>query len=132
MVTNAHTSLDGIWGTDVFDIVKNAGIQSDYYSIIPESMFGLQDRLLPNKIYAARQELDWGAAVENIEGEIWLAPEGTEEFVASDVVVQVKDGKVTVPAVSGIYNLYIVNGKEVSAPSSGQVIVKPAVRYGMW
>ncbi len=124
VATNAHTSLDGIWGTDVFDIVKNAGIQSDYYSIIPESMFGLQDRLLPNKIYAARQELDWGAAVENIEGEIWLAPEGTEEFVASDVVVQVKDGKVTVPAVSGIYNLYIVNGKEVSAPSSGQVIVE--------
>ncbi len=124
VVTNAHTSLEGIWGTEVFDILKNVGIQSDYYSIIPESMFGLQDRLLPNKIYAARQELDWGTAAQNIKGEIWLAPEGTEEFVESDAVVQVKDGKVVVPDVNGIYKLYIVNGTEVSAPSSGQIIVE--------
>ena len=87
-------------------------------------MFGLQDRLLPNKIYAARQELDWGTAAQNIKGEIWLAPEGTEEFVESDAVVQVKDGKVVVPDVNRIYKLYIVNGTEVSAPSSGQIIVE--------
>ncbi len=59
-------------GTDVFDIVKNAGIQSDYYSIIPGQCL-VWDRLLPNKIRATGQELDWGTAADNIEGEIWLA-----------------------------------------------------------
>ena len=124
VVTNAHTSLDGIWGTDVFDIVKNAGIQSDYYSIIPESMFGLQDRLLPNKIRATGQELDWGTAADNIEGEIWLAPENTENFVESDTIVKVVNGKVKVPDAEGIYKVYIVNGSKISAPSSGQIIVE--------
>ncbi len=124
MATNAHTSLDGIWGTDVFDIVKMPVFKVITIPSSRSQCLVCRTDCCQNKIRATGQELDWGTAADNIEGEIWLAPENTENFVESDTIVKVVNGKVKVPDAEGIYKVYIVNGSKISAPSSGQIIVE--------
>lgn len=123
-ITNKHVSLEGIWGKDVFEIVKNAGVKCGYFSKIPSELLKLQDILLPTQFFMAPgEELDWGLDEGSVDGEIWLAPEGTKEFVKGDQMVQISSGKGNVPTKAGTYKLYIVNGKTVSAPSVGSILV---------
>ncbi|MGN0242548.1 MAG: DNRLRE domain-containing protein [Lachnospiraceae bacterium] len=123
VVTNPHTFPDGYWNHDVFDIVQKSGIESSYYKEMP-SEFIVQNQLLPTNF-----KLDAGALLQfhyedgDIDGEVWLAPEGTETFVESDTVRKLKDSQVTVPYEDEQYRIYIVKDGVASEPSVGEIIL---------
>lgn len=125
VITNKHVSPEGIWGKEVFEIVKQAGVNSGYYSRIPAELLRLQDVLLPTGFYMAPGEaLDLGLAEASVDGELWLAPEGTKEFVQGEQTVRLTGGKGNVPARTGSYKLYMVKGNSVSSPSAGSILIQ--------
>ena len=124
VVTNAHTSAKGIWGLDVFEILANAGPGDEYLARVPESLYNMQDELLSTKFYVApEQELDFKVDQSYLQSEIWLAPEGTQEFTEGNTMTKAADGKIKAPSEAGNYKLYLVNGQEVSQASKGEIIV---------
>ena len=124
VVTNAHTSEKGIWGLDVFEILANAGPGDEYLARVPESLYNMQDELLPTKFYVApEQELDFKVDQSYLQSEIWLAPEGTQEFTEGNTMTKAADGKIKAPSEAGNYKLYLVNGQEVSQASKGEIII---------
>ena len=124
VVTNAHTSEKGIWGLDVFEILANAGPGDEYLARVPESLYNMQDELLSTKFYVApEQELDFKVDQSYLQSEIWLAPEGTQEFTEGNTMTKAADGKIKAPSEAGNYKLYLVNGQEVSQASKGEIIV---------
>ena len=124
VITNKHTNKEGVWGTDVFEILSNAGLESGYLENVPDALYKVQDRLLPTQFYlAADQTLDLNIEQSDINGEIWLAPEGTEDFVEGDDMTRASGGKINTPKSSGSYKLYIVDGENISEPSKGEITV---------
>lgn len=114
----------GIWGDDVFDFVSRCGIKSEYLSYMPKDAYRIQDRLLgPSFFKKADTAIDLGVNDADVDGEVWLAPEGTEVFVEGDNMTRATDGVIYSPKKDGEYRLFVVNGEEVSTPSSGRVIV---------
>ncbi|MGN0242545.1 MAG: dockerin type I repeat-containing protein [Lachnospiraceae bacterium] len=123
VITNPHTVPDGYWDEDAFAIIQAAGIQSSYYDRMPDE-FVVQDHLLPTTF-----KMDPGTTVtfkyqdDEIDGEVWLAPEGTEVFEESETVLKVVDSKVTIPFIENTYRLYIVKDGVASEPSEGEIIL---------
>ena len=75
----------------------------------------MQDELLSTKFYVApEQELDFKVDQSYLQSEIWLAPEGTQEFTEGNTMTKAADGKIKAPSEAGNYKLYLVNGQEVS------------------
>ncbi|MGN0243361.1 MAG: right-handed parallel beta-helix repeat-containing protein [Lachnospiraceae bacterium] len=121
VITDAHTVSDGYWDKDVFDIVQESGIQSSYYRDLPDS-FQIQDALLPAKFKLdVGTTISFGCDMQDIDGALWLAPEGTTKFVESDTVKQIIDSKVVVPSEDVVYKLYLVKDDAVSEASVGEI-----------
>ena len=102
--------------------MANAGPGDEYLARVPESLYNMQDELLSTKFYVApEQELDFKVDRSYLQSEIWLAPEGTQEFTEGNTMTKAADGKIKAPSEAGNYKLYLVNGQEVSQASKGEI-----------
>ena len=108
----------------MFEILANVGLQSEYYSRVPKNLYNIQDTLLPTKfLLSGDQELNININPQDIDADIWLAPEGTDAFAVSTDMTKADGGRIKVPHDEGTYRLYLVDGDSKSEPSKGEIIV---------
>lgn len=121
---------DGIWGKEPGEIIQNSGLTAEYkmkFADVLDELYGsLANMLLPESVTLSVGEslvLNGGFGEDT---EIWLAPNGTTEFLENDTMTKVSGNadKLTVPAAAGEYRMYVKVSGEFSEASEAVVIVK--------
>lgn len=97
-ISDKHTNTSGFWKEETpISIIRNSGIRDEYIGRIESD---IQDLILPANYCLSQDtgitEID---IPQNIDGEVWLAPEGTTEFKESDTIKKASGGKLSVPTV---------------------------------
>lgn len=115
---------EAVWNDEVYRIMSEAGIRSGYIKRMPEAIYSVQDRLLRTGFMKrGGQVLALGIDKDDVDGEIWLAKEGTVIFSESEEMTRAEEGRIKVPAKDGEYRLFVVKDAVVSEPSMGRIIV---------
>lgn len=118
VISDRHTNLSGFWKElEPISVIRNSGVGDEY---LGRALGDPEDLILPTN-YSLSE--DTGITEinvpETIDGEIWLAPEGTADFTESDTVKKASGGKLQIPTVIGDYYIYVIKDGEVSGPSKG-------------
>ena len=118
-ISGRNINMSGFWNTaDPVSIIRGAGVRDGYL----EKVVGdIEDIILPTNYSLSAETGITEIDVPEIEGEIWLAPEGTTEFTESDTVKKASGGKLAIPEVIGDYYIYVIEDGEVSGPSVGYI-----------
>ena len=124
VITDKHTYLNGILPKAAFDIAVKSGIQGAYLKNISTDVFNMQDRFL-NSDYSinGNTDLNLNITASDIDGELWLAPEGTQTFTASEKMTKCENGIIKTPADAGTYRMFFIKDGIASSPSAGSIIV---------
>lgn len=102
---------DNVWPLAQYNIVLNAGVQDAYRSILPESLFPVQDYVFP-----ASCSTKGGTGLNirssgNPANTVWFAPSGTTSFVAGSTMTKAAGDATAIvtPETAGTYKLFVVN-----------------------
>lgn len=118
-ITNKHVNTSGLWSDqEPISIIRDSGLRDEYINRINEN---IQDMVLPASYRLAAEAGISEISVPEITGEVWLAPEGTTEFEESDTIVRAKNGTLAIPAVEGVYRVYVIGNGTASEPSRGRI-----------
>ncbi len=118
-ITNKHINKSGMWSEEEpISIIRNAGLEDRYLSLMEDR---IQDVVLPTDYRLPPETGITQISVPDVDGEIWLAPEGTEEFTESSTVIRAQGGTLAIPEEKGTYRVYYVRDGKVSEPSRGQI-----------
>ena len=118
VISDRHTNLSGFWKeTEPISVIRNSGVGDEY---LGRALGDPEDLILPTN-YSLSEDtgITEISVPETIDGEIWLAPEGTVDFTESDTVKKASGGKLQIPTVIGDYYIYVIKDGEVSEPSKG-------------
>lgn len=107
-ITDKHINISGFWNEQsAIDIIRNSGVSDKY--------LGREYTNPANIVLPANYSLPLETGIteidvpQTIDGDIWLAPEGTTEFAESDTIKKAANGKLAIPTEKGEYYVYIVN-----------------------
>ncbi len=118
-MTNKHINKSGMWSEEEpISIIRNAGLEDQYLSLMEDR---IQDVVLPTDYRLPPEVGITQISVPDVDGEIWLAPEGTEEFTESSTVIRAQGGTLAIPEEKGSYRVYYVRDGKASEPSRGQI-----------
>ncbi len=108
-----HDNLSGYWNErGPIDIIRASGLSDGY---LDRAAADPADLVLPaNYSLTPESGITELSVPETIDGEIWLAPEGTTEFKESETVIKDENGKLAVPQIIGDYYVYIIKDGEIS------------------
>lgn len=102
---------DNVWPLAQYNIVLNAGVQDAYRSILPDSLFPVQDYVFP-----ASCSTKGGTGLNirssgNPANTVWFAPSGTTSFVAGSTMTKAAGDATAIvtPETAGTYKLFVVN-----------------------
>ena len=102
---------DNVWPLAQYNIVLNAGVQDAYRSIMPDSLFPVQDYVFP-----ASCSTKGGTGLNirssgNPANTVWFAPSGTTSFVAGSTMTKAAGDATAIvtPETAGTYKLFVVN-----------------------
>ena len=88
---------------------------------MPET-YKIQDILLPTDfLMESGTVVDLQINENDVDGEIWLAPDGTETFEEGSSMQRADNGQITVPQDNNEYRMYIVKDGKASDPSTGKI-----------
>lgn len=102
---------DNVWPLAQYNIVLNAGVQDAYRSILPDSLFPVQDYVFP-----ASCSTKGGTGLNirssgNPANTVWFAPSGTTSFVTGSTMTKAAGDATAIvtPETAGTYKLFVVN-----------------------
>lgn len=117
-ITEKRINLSGYWSEQTpISIIRNSGPEDEH---LKKNITELANIILPSKYCLSAESGITEIDVPSVsEYEIWLAPKNTTEFIESDTIIKVKDGKLSVPVTEDIYYIYVIKDGIVSEPSTG-------------
>lgn len=110
---NFHHVEDGVWPLEAYEITLNAGMQKDYVKRYADELIalygGAQNIVLPSSVQMNNNETLPIMGFLSAEDKIWLAPEGTTEFVEGEDMTAAPGNAetITVPTLDGNYRAYV-------------------------
>lgn len=128
IITNKHVDKTGLWSSEeAISIIRNSGLADEYVNRFNRD---IQDMILPADYLLTKDNGISEICVPDIDGDIWLAPEGTTEFVESATVKQAhpagEENRLRIPETEDYYRIYVIQDGMVSAPSTGKISTKIA------
>lgn len=115
-ISGNHENLSGYWNDQgAIDIIRNSGLTDEYIS---NALGNPANLVLPSNYSITNEsgitEID---VPKTIDGDIWLAPIGTTEFIESDSVKEAHDGILQIPTTEGDYYVYVIKDGNISGIS---------------
>ena len=109
---NNYKSLERIWPRRGNEIVLNAGLTNEYAHLIPRTVLADTEFELASNVLLGKGDTLSRRGLLAPEDTVWLAPEGTTEFVEGPNMTKAAGNaqQMTVPTAPGQYKLYIVYG----------------------
>ena len=105
-----YVNADYIWPLEGYEVVLYSGLEDEYTYMVPKDVMPDDYYELASNVEIACGEILPRRGLLSPDDTVWLAPDGTDNFIESDTMTSAAGNKksITVPAEPGEYKLYIV------------------------
>lgn len=104
---------DNVWPLEQYETCAASGIEDAYLDILPPDLVPVADYVLPASVALAPGESLPVRSTGEPSDTVWIAPQGTTDFVAGASATTAQSGSATItaPQALGVYHVHVVDAE---------------------